>query len=39
VRTAHQVGSYGRPVQYEIVVDGHLGIPLISLAPLNLEGN
>jgi hypothetical protein len=25
VRTAHQVGSYGRPVQYEIRVNGHLG--------------
>lgn len=24
VRTAHHVGSYVRPVQYEIVVDGHL---------------
>ena len=25
VRTTHQVGSYVRPVQYEIVIDGHLG--------------
>ena len=25
MRTAHQVGSYGRPVQYEIRVNGHLG--------------
>jgi hypothetical protein len=25
VRTAHQVHSYVRPVQYEIVVDGQLG--------------
>ena len=24
VTTAHQVGSYGQWVQYEIVVDGHL---------------
>ena len=24
MRTAHQVGSYGRAVQYEIVIDGHL---------------
>lgn len=82
MRTAHQVGSYGRPVQYEIVIDGHLssrwaawfdgftianeadgttvlrglvvdqaalhgllqrlrdlGIPLISLTPLDPEGN
>lgn len=82
VRTAHQVASYVRQVQYEIVVDGHLsarwsawfdgfaiagqadgttvlrglvvdqaalhgllqrlrdlGIPLISLTPLDPEGN
>ena len=25
VRTAHQVGSYGQRVQYEIRVEGHLG--------------
>jgi hypothetical protein len=25
VRTTHQVGSYGRAVQYEIRVAGHLG--------------
>ncbi len=25
VRTTHQVGSYGQPVQYEIRVQGHLG--------------
>jgi hypothetical protein len=25
VRTAHQLGSYGRPVQYEITVQGRLG--------------
>jgi hypothetical protein len=25
VTTDHQVGSYVRPVQYEITVDGHLG--------------
>jgi hypothetical protein len=25
VRTAHHIGSYGRPVQYEIRVAGHLG--------------
>ena len=24
VRTSHQVGSYVRPVQYEIVIDGHI---------------
>lgn len=24
MRTAHQVGSYVRPVQYEIVLNGHL---------------
>ena len=23
--TAHQVGSYGRLVQYEVIVNGHLG--------------
>lgn len=25
VRTAHQVGSYGQGVEYEITVQGHLG--------------